>query len=54
MLLSDQHWAEPIIVIAIAIITIEIEQTGITGIPIIATAFEKRIVGSNEVRVVTV
>ena len=54
VLLSDQHWTEPIIVIAIAIITIEIEQTGIAGIPIIATAFEKRIVGSNEVRVVTV
>ena len=54
MLQSDQHWAEAIIVIAIAIITIEIEQTSSAAIPPIASTFEEWIVQAWEVRVVTV
>ena len=54
VLLSDKHWTEPIIEIAIAIITVEIEQTGSVRVPIIATAFTERIVHGWEVRVVTV
>jgi len=54
VLLSDKHWAEPIVVIAIAIITIEIEQTSSVCVPIIAPAFAERIVHCWEVRVVTV
>ena len=54
MLQRHEHWAEPIIVIAITIITIEIEQARTRGIAVIAPAFEERIVQASEVRVVTV
>ena len=51
MLLSHKDCAEPIIVIAIAIITIEIEQTSIGGIIPPTSTFEEWIVVTWEVRV---
>ena len=54
MLQRHEHWAEPIIVIAIPIITIEIEQACTRGIAVIASTFEERIVQACEVRVVPV
>ena len=54
MLQRHEHWAEPIIVIAIPIITIEIEQARTRGIAVIASTFEEWIVQACEVRVVPV
>ena len=52
VLSTDQHRTEPIVVIAIAIIAVEIEQTGIGAVAPIATANRERIVQPNKVRVV--
>ena len=49
---SYEHRTEPIPEIAIAIRAIEIEQTGIRTIVLIATTYEERIVRIREVRVI--
>ena len=48
-----EHRTEPIIVVRIAIITIERKQTSITAIVPSATTIEERIVQGRKVRVVT-
>ena len=49
---SYEHRTEPIVVIAIAIRAVEIEQTGIGPIPIVTATIGERIVQPREVRVV--
>ena len=44
--------AETVVAVGIAIVVVEIEQTGIRAIVVIATTFEERIVRIREVRVI--